>query len=167
MTQKRADSSRTIVVGVYAFADLVGKSRPTVQAWIREGLPVRRRQRAGAAHQIEVGLGVRWLLERMETETEDRVAAVHANPALEASRARKLAAEARIAEANAAECEGALVPADQVADRWGRMALAMREGVLAIPAVAVQRGFVAADQEPALADLVHDVLQELAVRGQA
>jgi phage terminase Nu1 subunit (DNA packaging protein) len=127
---------------------------------------VLRRRGAGRSHEIDAGRAVRWLLERAEAATEERVAAARANPAADQARTRKLAAEARLAELNAAEREGELVPADQVGDRWGRMVLALREAILALPAVAVQRGLAMPEHEVALAELAHDALAELAARGK-
>ena len=103
---------------------------------------------------------------RDEEACQERLVAAR-SPQIETARIRKLAAEARIAEANAAEREGELVPANQVGERWGSMATAMRERVLAIAPVAVQRGLLPPEREDELAELCADALRELASRGKA
>ena len=57
-----------------------------------------------------------------------------------------------------------LVPAAQVGERWARMALEVKERVLVLPAVAVQKGVIPAEQEAALAELAHAALRDLASR---
>ena len=153
-------------MGLLDFAELLGVDRTTAQVWLRQGMPaVRRRRGHRGAHEIEVGAAVRWLRARDGTQCEERLAAARANPEADTARTKKLAAEARIAEANACEREGELVPADQVEARWGQMALACRERMLSLPGVIVQRGLVEPDREEKIATLVHDALAELASRG--
>jgi phage terminase Nu1 subunit (DNA packaging protein) len=152
-----------IVVNQLVFADLLGVDRSTIQALIRRGLPVvGQRAGRGRSHQIPVGPGFRWIRQMDQAAHEEQL--VKGNPAHEEARLRKLQAEARIAEANAAEREAELVPAAQVGERWARMALEVKERALVLPAVAVQKGVIAGDQEAALVDLVHDVLRDLASR---
>ena len=156
---------RPIIVDLNTFAaDYAEVSRTTAQIWVqREGLPVlRRRGGRGGAHEIELVPAIRWLRARDKAAYEEQL--VKGNPAHEAARLRKLQAEARIAEANAAEREAQLVPADKVGERWARMALEVKERSLALPKVAVQKGVIVADQEGALVELVHDVLRDLASR---
>src|SRR5262245_58396907 len=103
------------------FADLIGKSRGTVQAWVRRGLPVATpRGCHRGAHVIDPGPAMRWVLQHVEAEAEGRIAALTANPALETARAKKLSAEAQIAELNARKRTGELVEAEAVATRWSR-----------------------------------------------
>lgn len=152
-----------IVVNQLVFAALLEVDRSTIQTWIRRGLPVvGRRGGKGRSHQIPVGPAFRWVREMDQAAYEAELG--KSNPAHEAARLRKLTAEARIAEANAAEREAELVPADQVGERWARMALEVKERALVLPAVAVQKGVIAVDQEATLAELVHDVLRDLASR---
>jgi phage terminase Nu1 subunit (DNA packaging protein) len=158
-------AAKPIIVDLDTFAaDYADVSRTTAQVWIRrEGLPVlRRRGGRGGAHEIELVPAIRWLRARDKAAYEAEL--VKGNPAHEAARLRKLQAEARIAEANAAEREGDLVPAAQVEERWARIALEVKERALVLPAVAVQRGVIVVDQEAALAELVYDVLRDLTSR---
>jgi phage terminase Nu1 subunit (DNA packaging protein) len=158
-------AAKPIIVDLNTFAaDYAEVSRTTAQIWVqREGLPVlRRRGGRGGAHEIELVPAIRWLRARDKAAYEAELG--KGNPAHEAARLRKLQAEARIAEANAAEREAELVPADQVGERWARMALEVKERVLVLPAVAVQKGLIAAEQEAALAELAHAALRDLASR---
>jgi phage terminase Nu1 subunit (DNA packaging protein) len=158
---------KAITVNLADFAGLVGKTRATLQTWVRAGLPVQR-PRGGrrGAHQIALGPAIRWVLERMEAAAEERIAAVTArSPAAEAARTRKVVAEARIAEANAAEREGQLVAVAGAEQRYARLIGAGRERLLILPGVLVQRDLVAADREAEVVALVHEALAELAARG--
>lgn len=131
-----------------------------------EGMPVlRRRGGEKGAHEIDLVAAFRWLRARDRAIAEEALAAIRSTPEEAALRLRKLQAETKIAEANAAEREGELVRAAEVAPRWARMCGAMRERILSIPPVAVQRGILPPDQEAALAELAHDALAELAAGG--
>jgi phage terminase Nu1 subunit (DNA packaging protein) len=158
---RRSDGD--LVVNQLVFADLLEVDRSTIQTYIRRGLPVvGRRGGRGRSHQIPVGPGFRWVRQMDKAAHEEQLE--KGNPAHEAARLRKLQAEARIAEANAAEREAELVPADQVGERWTRMALEVKERVLVLPAVAVQKGVIPVQQEAALAELAHAALRDLASR---
>ena len=154
---------RRIIVSLLDWADFNDLSRTTAQVHRRAGLPILR-EGPGGKLEIDLKVAQKWLRERREAEWEERLAAVQGNPEAMAARTRKLQAEARMAEANAAEREGELVPAGQVAERWGRMAGEVRERVLVLPAVAVQKGIVEPGQEAALAELAHAALRDLAGR---
>ena len=157
---------KPIIVSLLVFCDLVGIDRSSAQLWIHDGLPIlRRRGGHRGAHQIDLGPALRWIRARDAAACEERLSTVRANPAAEAARTKKLAAEARIAEANARQREGELVVAADVGERWGRMALAARERLLSLPATLVQRGLVQADHEDQVVKLVHDALAELSARG--
>jgi len=160
-------ASRLPAVGLVEFAGGVGVDRTTAQGWLRAGLPAKHRHGRRGAHVIEVWPAVRWLRQHDAEVCAERVAAAKSSPAAEQARLVKLQSDARLAQLSVAEREGQVVTADQVQDRWGRMATAMRERVLALPAVAVQKGLLAPEHEGALADLVAEALHELATRGTA
>ncbi len=60
---------------------------------------------------------------------------------------------------------GELVEASEVERRWSGMVAASRERLLAIPAVALQRGLIAEAAEDELIALVADALTDLSERG--
>jgi phage terminase Nu1 subunit (DNA packaging protein) len=155
---------KPIVVTERELAQLFAVHVNTAHNWVKAGLPARK---PGRRLMIELGPAIRWVREKDAETCEARIATIRSTPDMDAARARKLTAEARIAEANAATREGELVPAAQVGDRWGRIAQAVREGVLSLAPTAVQHGIVAADREEALDVLCRDVLRELADRGKA
>jgi len=153
-------------VSLTEFAELTGRHRTTVQAWIRAGMPVKRaRGGARGAHVIDPGPAFRWLLERTEAACEERIAALTANPDASLARARKLAAEADLAELERDRQRDHLLPVDDVEARWMQVAVAVREAVLAIAGVAVQAGIIRPDQEATLDDLCRSALLSLAPQG--
>jgi hypothetical protein len=151
------------VVNERELAEVFNVHRHTVSEWVKSGLPLARGRGPRGAHRIGLAVACRWVLARYQAAVED----ARSSPEVEAARNRKLTAEARIAEANADEREGRSIPADQLSERWGRMTLAMKEGVLAVAATAVQLGIVSPEKEQALAQLHHDVLRHLAERGKS
>lgn len=145
-------------VNEQTLAELFGVDRRTVSRWIKAGLPA---EKHGRAKLIDLSVAIRWVRERDAETAEARIAAVRSTPDLDVARARKVSAEARIAEANAAAREGELLPAAAVGERWTKRIIAARERFLSLAPVAVQSGLVAAAHEQALQQLVHEGLQEL------
>jgi phage terminase Nu1 subunit (DNA packaging protein) len=139
-------------------AQIFGVDRRTVSRWIRAGLPAGKK---GRELSIDLAVAVQWVRTRDAESTEARIAAVRANPDLEAVRARKLTAEARIAEANAAAREGELLSASEVRHRWTSRILAARERLLTLSPVAVQAGLIQPAHERELQRLVNEALSEL------
>jgi phage terminase Nu1 subunit (DNA packaging protein) len=146
-------------VSEQTLARLFGVDRRTVSRWVRAGLSA---EKQGRVLSIDVAVAIRWVRDRDAEAAEERIATIRATPALDVARTRKVSAEARIAEANAAAREGELLPAVAVGERWTARILAARERLLVVPSVAVQSGVVAADREQDLGRLVHEALTELA-----
>jgi phage terminase Nu1 subunit (DNA packaging protein) len=160
-------AAKPIIVDLNTFAaDYADVSRTTAQIWVqREGLPVlRRRGGRGGAHEIELVPAIRWLRARDKAAYEAEL--VKGNPAHEAARLRKLQAEARIAEANAAEREGELVDVVSAEQGYARLIGAARERFLSLAPVLVQRALIPHEREGDVAKLVHEALDELAARGE-
>jgi len=158
---------KPILVSQKDFATIVQVDARTVRNWRVEGLPiVKRRGGVRGTQVIDLVVAFRWLLKRNAAMHAEALAALRSTPELDDLRRRKLTAEMRLAEVTLAEREAELIPAAAVEPRWARMALAMRERILALPAVAVQRGAVAPEHEGQIADLAHDALAELATQGQ-
>jgi len=105
-----------------------------------------------------MGPAFRWLLERAEATCEERIAAITASPDTTAARGRKLAAEADIAELNRDQRRGELVAVVDVEERWAETMVAIREGVLGIPGVAVESGLILKTQGATLETICRDTL---------
>ena len=165
-TSRPGKAKKPLVMSAVEFAAILEVDRVTVWSWMKEGLPVlHRRGGAKGSHVIDLVAGIRWVRAHDKSVTQELLAQARSTPELDAIRQRKLSADARLAEANAAEREGELVPAAEVEPRWARMVTAMRERILSLPAVAVQRAIVAPEHEAVLTELAHDALSELAVHG--
>ena len=141
-------------------SELFGVHVKTVALWIKQGMPVA--SRAGRANSIDVGAAIRWRMERLAADHEEKLAEARSSPELDQIRARKMRAESRRLEAEADRVEGAQVLVADVEQAWSRIASAIREGVLSLAPRAVQIGVIAPDKEDALADLSRDVLREIA-----
>lgn len=160
-TTKPAAAAATVTLT--AFAEMVGRSLPTVQAAIRRGMPTLGRQ--GREHHIELAPAIRWWIDDLQARHEAELAGVSDDPALQAARRRKLEAEASLREHELREKSGAWVEVTAVEERNAARTIAARERLLALPGTAVQRG-MPADHEDLLIDLVHQALAELAERGR-
>lgn len=167
-TSKPRKSIKPIKVSARDFAAILEVDRVTVWRWMGEGMPVlRRRGGEKGAHEIDLIAAVRWLRARDQAMHAEALEALRSSPELDELRKRKLLADARIAEANAAEREGELIPAGEIGPRWEKLVVAARERFLSIAPVAVQRGLVAPEHEEDLAGLAQDALAELAHRDGA
>lgn len=153
------------LVSLLDFAELNGFSRTTAQVLRRAGLPILREGTDGKL-QIDLKVALKWLREREQAECEERLAAVRGNPETVAARTRKIVAEAKLAELNAAAREGDLVDVLSAEQRYARMVVAARERFLALAPILVQRALVPPEREADVAKLVHEALDELAARGE-
>jgi phage terminase Nu1 subunit (DNA packaging protein) len=128
---------------VAELALLFGVHRHTVDTWVKDGLPATRTGAVGSAMLAPVKDAVRWVrendaarakaaLERARQEADGE----------ETSKARKLAADARMRELDLAEREGKLVDVAQVEDAWQQQVAAVREALLTLAGEAVQAGLV-------------------------
>jgi phage terminase Nu1 subunit (DNA packaging protein) len=144
-----------ILVSAGKFAELCGVHHNTVGNWINEGLPATRVRRQT---RIEVAAGVQWVRHRDRHELEDEIAALRSGQDAEGSKAAKVAAEARLKELDLAERQGRLLQADDVEARWTQIVVSVREGVMGVPALAVQAGLILPAQEADLEAICRDVL---------
>ena len=152
-------SRRPLSVSVGVFADLFGVHRNTVATWVREGLPVQRRR--GRVTDLDLAAGIQWMRKRDLAAFEARLEAATSTPDIDAARARKVAAEADLAELERDRRRGELVQTDAVEARWGEMAHSIREGVMSLPGMAVQAAIIRPDQEATLDDLCRSALTVL------
>jgi phage terminase Nu1 subunit (DNA packaging protein) len=162
MKQTVKDTRR---VGRAELAAMLGVSADHITRLIGDGLPCAVTGNGrGHKSEFDVVACVRWWRERLEADAAERVAQITASPDLEKARARKMKAEARIAELNAAEREGELVAVADVESSWSRRVFACRERLLVLPGVARQLAIVNDDGEEALDRLVREALNQLAGR---
>lgn len=143
-------------------AERLGKSVNTISKWEQAGMPVAARYRRGVPsefdlHEVEVWLAARQVVEQRSGVTDVAVA-----------RARKETAQAQEAEQRVLMRARDLLPREEVEQAWAAEIAAVRTKLLALPQqqadqltrVATLDGV--AGVEALLADLVRDVLRELA-----
>ena len=141
-------------------AEILRVSAPTVDAWIRRGLPVAKKGGRGRAYEFDLADVIAWRVEQAETNASAATEVVD----FEEARARKTAAEAEIAEADARQRRGELVEIDTVAEILETRLSTVRLRLLAVPAKVAPR--VAPIRATAkirriLEDEFSDVLDEL------
>lgn len=140
-------------------AELQGVSLPTINAWMTQGMPVAAEGGRGKGYEFDNAAVTEWRVSRAQ-----RKALSGAGSESEAaSKKRKVAAEADIAEMKAAQIRGELcIQADLVADIQNDLAK-VRARLLGIPTRAAPM-VVALEEQGArqlLQELVHEALEEL------
>ena len=113
----------------------------------------RRRGQKGPEIPLDPGMG-----------TPRRPRPASAREAEASARSRYYAAKATETEMRNRVRAGELIEADEAVERWGRVAQSIRDAVLALPGVVVERGLVARDREVELTALVEHCLRHLAER---
>jgi len=134
-------------------ARLVGMTPSSVSRLIAEGMPVLKTG-AGRGNQTELDLGesLRWLLKRKQGD-------------LDVQRTRYYQAQADKTQLDITKRRGELVDVADVERRWAALIVASRERLLALPAIALQRGLIAPAAEDEVIGLVDEALLELVARG--
>lgn len=143
-----------------------GVSVKTIDAWVRRGCPVERKGRKGVEWLFDTVAVYRWHMEAVEAPTARADAPEEAQsiPATyEQARARKMAAEAAIAEIEQARAEGSVADLDMVIDVVTQEYATIRARITSLP------GQLAAQLDPAraaeflplIASEVDDILKEL------
>lgn len=140
-------------------AELQGVSLPTIDAWVREGMPVAEKGGRGVGYKFNPAAVTEW---RIDRETKKSRAAKGKQSESELKR-RKLAAEADMQELKTALFREELCKQDDlVADIQNDLAK-VRARLLAIPNRAAP-AVVGGDEREArktLTDLIHEALDEL------
>lgn len=98
-----------------SMADYLGIAMPTLDEWVRRGCPCKERGGRGKQWQFNSADVQRW---REQDIREERAAMNGRDHSIEELKKRKLAAEAELAELDAAERRGEVIPADQVERGW-------------------------------------------------
>lgn len=147
-----------LTVSDMELAALFGVHRHTVGQWRKAGLPSKP---AGRVREIDLGVACRWIRARDAAIAKAERDGLKDQSQRQAAITRKVVAEARLSELEVEERTGALVQATSVGARWDLIALALKEGVLALAPRAVQAGLIPIEGEEPLARLCRDVLREL------
>lgn len=142
-------------------AELLGKHRTTIAAWIEGGLPVAKRRGPRGALRIELGAALRWILAELDERCEERVAAITADPDASRARARKLAAEAALREDELATRRRELLPRAEVVEDGRAAVAAVVAGLRALPARLLQAGALEQAAVRHAEDVVAEVLREM------
>jgi phage terminase Nu1 subunit (DNA packaging protein) len=138
------------------FAQIIGRSLPTVRSLVRQGLPTSGRR--GRTHIVPIAAGVRWVLALEAERAEAREAAAAAGSLLEAERIKLVREQRRRLELSNRQRAGELVEVASAQKGLDQAALSIRERLITLPTTAVQRGLT----EAALIELVDEALSELA-----
>jgi phage terminase Nu1 subunit (DNA packaging protein) len=127
-----------LLVTQLELASLFGADRNTIATWTRAGMPVAHRGRGSRGHSYDVGACLRWIRERDRAEHEKALAAARAVSPSDSARARKLAAEAGLAELELRKRRGEIADVAEVEQRWTALVVAARNALLGVPTRAKQ-----------------------------
>lgn len=144
-------------LNVAELAELYGVHRHTIEEWVKDGLPAARNPQ-GTKTLAQLRAAVRWIRERDGKRHEEALEKARAEGDANSSKARKLAAEARLKELSVAEKERTLVPASEVEAAWADMMTALRESVMSTAGALVQSNLVRPEDEGKAEALLADAL---------
>ncbi|MGS4945536.1 terminase small subunit [Meridianimarinicoccus sp. RP-17] len=132
-------------------ADYLGIAMPTLDEWVRRGCPVRERGGRGKQWKFNSADVIRW---REQDIREERAALSANDHSIDELKKRKLAAEAELAELDAAERRGEVIPADQVERGWMLISGEVRATLLGAFPPRLARRLIGVDGETAIKRIV-------------
>jgi phage terminase Nu1 subunit (DNA packaging protein) len=147
------------IVSLGEFAELIGRTDPTVRNYIRRGMPIETQGGRGKGHEIDTAAAIEWMV-------QDRIKEV-AGPSnlnsFDAARTRKEVANADIAEMDLAERRGELVRLAAIGKVFANAVARSRARLLAIPTkvAPIVVGQKIAEAKATIEDALHDALNEL------
>jgi excisionase family DNA binding protein len=144
-------------VNVAEIAELYGIHRHTVEEWVKDGLPAARNPQ-GTKVLAQLRAVVQWVRTRDAERGAAALEKARAEGDQDSSKARKLAAEARLKELAVGEKERKLVSAEDVEVAWADMMVALRESVMATAGALVQSNLVRQEDEGKVEALISDAL---------
>lgn len=97
-----------MIVNRQQLGESIGVSLPTIDAWVREGMPVVQRGGRGVAWEFDLAACVQWYGEKQR-----RQAAGDAPTDIEEAKRRKVSAEAEMAELEVAKAKSLVAPIDE------------------------------------------------------
>lgn len=145
------------LMNVAELAELYGIHRHTVEDWVKDGLPAVRNPQ-GTKVQAQLRAAVQWIRARDAARGVEALKKARDEGDQDSSKARKLAAEARLKELAVAEKERKLVSAEEVEASWTDMMVALRESVMATAGMLVQSNLVRPEDEGKVEALISDAL---------
>lgn len=110
----------------------LGVQPPTIDQWIREGMPSVTKGGQGRAWQFDLGAVVRWYGDRRELSATKKAPSDERE-----AKARKLAAEAEMTELDLAKAKGEVALISEIEKIWTRKMAIIRANVMNVPARAV------------------------------
>lgn len=129
---------------------LLGTHPDQISRYTAEGMPVRKGGGRGSAAEYDAVACCAWHRQRRPAGS------------VEIERQRHLKAQADLDEQTFRKRAGELVESVEVEAMVGRLVVATRERIRAVPVTARQRGLVTDEGEEALLDMLDDALRELA-----
>lgn len=153
-------------VNVAELAELLGVHRHTIEGWIKDGLPASRGPVAGGPVIALLRPAVQWIRKRDEDRYQAAIEKARGGDE-DSSKARKLAAEARLKEMTVAEREGKLVDVSEVEAAWEQQTTAVRESVMTVSGALVQGTLIRAEDEAKVEGILRDALTNAAARLEA
>lgn len=146
-------SPRGLTVNRVDLARLLGVYVDRVTKYVGEGMPVAKAGGRGKESEFDAVECLAWWRARRAPGTTEQ------------ERTRYFKASADKIEQEVRKRAGELIEDTEVDQRWAGMVAAMRERMLALATVALQRKLIRAEDEDELIRLVDDALSELAQRG--
>lgn len=146
------------LVSKLTVAEAFGVSLPTVEKYLRNGMPVAQIGGRGVKWQFDLTQVIRWKIAEAVREARGKTSTV------DESRKRKLSAEAALAELDLATRRGDAVSLNDTAAAWEGMAVAFRNKMLGLPAKLAPVLVAETDLATARGTLereVHEALEEL------
>ncbi|MFM2092861.1 MAG: Enterobacter phage Arya [Planctomycetota bacterium] len=153
--------ARGRVVNRADLATFLGVSPPTVDAWIRRGMPFRKRGDKGRAWEFDTAEVVDWL---REEEARRHIGEQAETMTLDQAKQRREVANAQLAELELAERLRTVIKVDDVAATVREEYQVVRQLLLSIPGRLAQELAAEADAaavERALRDAIAEALEEL------
>jgi phage terminase Nu1 subunit (DNA packaging protein) len=144
-------------LNVAELAELYAVHRHTVEEWVKDGLPAARNPQ-GTKVLAQLRASVQWIRKRDAERADAALRKARDEGDQDSSKARKLAAEARLKELSVAEKEKRLVSAEEVEASWSDMMTAIRESVMAVSGALVQSNFIRPEDEGKVEALIADAL---------
>lgn len=136
-------------------AEILGVTPKSVRAWERQGMPVQEKGRRGVASKYSVAACIAWRLERVEAQARARPDPTE----IDEARARKVAAEAALAEIELAKARGEVVRLDDMSRAVGEALATTRARLLQVGAKCAPQADLQPD-EATLRALLDDALHE-------
>ena len=151
---------QSVSVSQIELAALLGVTPKTIRSWQRAGMPVEQRGRRGVASRYSVADCVEWAIQRAEAQAR----AMPDDADFEQARARKVAAEAGLAEIALAKARGEVVELDTAAKAVGAALATTRARLLQIGAKVAPQADLQPDEatlQALLDDAIHEAIEPI------